>query len=84
MIGLPTRRADVSDSALLGAAMVAAVGSGLYSSLTEACEKMMRFSEDACPDEETHATYQKVYRLYKDLYEANVGFFSSLAQAGLD
>lgn len=84
MIGLPTTRADVSDSALLGAAMVAAVGSGLYSSLTEACEKMMRFSEGACPDEETHATYQKVYRLYKDLYEANASFFSALAQAGLD
>lgn len=83
MVGIPTHRMDIGDSALLGAVMVAAVGAGRYSSLAEACDKMVRIAEATEPSMNTHAVYARVYGLYKELYAANRAFFDSLAKAKL-
>jgi xylulokinase len=47
--GLPVRRAAVDDAAGLGAAVCAAVGSGLYAGWDQALEQMVRLTEPAAP-----------------------------------
>lgn len=47
--GLPVRRAAVDDAAALGAAVCAAVGSGLHSSWARACESMITLTDALDP-----------------------------------
>lgn len=53
----------------LGAAILAAVGAGLYQSVEEGCEKLISVVNTVKPDPINSATYDKVYPLYNGLYK---------------
>ncbi|NLY61942.1 MAG: FGGY-family carbohydrate kinase [Clostridiales bacterium] len=53
----------------LGAAILAGVGSGVYSSFEEAVNKTVHIRRVHQPDEKAHRIYKGYYRLYLDLYE---------------
>ncbi len=52
----------------LGAAMLAATGSGWFSSIREAAETFIRYGNRYCPDAEAAAAYEKMYSIYKQVY----------------
>lgn len=51
-----------------GAAILAAVGCGLYKSVDEACGKLITVSDKVMPSSENVEKYDKMYNVYKSLY----------------
>lgn len=67
------RRATL-DSGVLGAAMLAGVGAGLFSSLAEAARQLVRSERMFEPDPARRALYDDGFARYRDLYARLVGF----------
>ena len=54
----------------LGAAILAAVGTGAYRDGYEAAEKIVKVKETILPDEEIAGRYEKKYQQFKKIYPA--------------
>ncbi|MDR2348309.1 MAG: hypothetical protein LBD90_06815 [Bifidobacteriaceae bacterium] len=65
---LRIRTLDVPDASVLGAAGLAAVGAGFYSSLDELVANMVRFDKTYSPIPENVAVYERAFACYKDAY----------------
>jgi xylulokinase len=65
--GLPVERPLVTEAATLGAAMLAAVGLGEFSSLTEASQTLYRSDRTFDPSPEQCGLYQNAYAQYREL-----------------
>lgn len=63
----------------LGVALLAATGVGIYSSVREACDAVIRVKGQQQPDERSRAAYEPYYALYHSLYPALSGSFKTLA-----
>ncbi len=63
----------------LGAAILASVGAGLYSSVPEACKAIVKTDKIQSPVHENVPEYEKYYQLYKDIYPALKAQFAKLA-----
>lgn len=63
----------------LGAAILAGVGTGMYTSLDEACENIVLTDSCISPDALSPQAYEPFYRLYCELYPALSGSFADLA-----
>ena len=69
IFGVPLRITVSREQAVLGAAIVAAVGCGAFSSVDQACAKFVRYKDEWIrPDERTHAIYQTYYQAYREIY----------------
>ena len=53
----------------LGAAILAAVGAGAFSTVEEACAKMIKVTQSFEPNPETAARYEAKYPIFKELYK---------------
>ena len=65
ILGRPVSTLEVTDAALVGAAMCAGVGVGAYASLKEAAENFVKLKEIVEPQEEFTQTYGELYETYK-------------------
>ena len=54
----------------LGAAMLAAVGTGAYKNVEEAASHIVKIKETIEPDKEIAARYEKKYQQFKKIYPA--------------
>lgn len=68
--GLPCETLEVSDAAALGAAISAGYGVGVFASLKEGAERMVKVKQRYEPKPENTEKYAKLYEIYCDLYEA--------------
>ena len=68
VLGRPTLIPEVQDSASLGTAVLTAYATGVYGSMGEAMDSMVRFSERVEPDMSRHRAYRKIYGVYRELY----------------
>jgi len=58
-----------SDTATtLGAAILAGVGTGVYSGFEDAVTRTVNFRREHIPDRQKHNQYQAIFKTYKDLY----------------
>lgn len=71
--GFPVEVPRVMETALVGAAIVAAVGVGVHPDVPSAIEAMTAIGERVEPDPATHARYDEVYAAYVALYPAIAG-----------
>ncbi len=76
----PVCRTQNTEGAALGAAILAMVGAGLYASVPEACEKIIRIADETAPDAANTAAYESYYTLYKQLYAPLKSAYASLAK----
>lgn len=67
---LPVVMPSLGEAAVLGAAMLAAVGIGLFPGIPSAARLMVKEGERVYPNPTAHAVYDAAYRLYVDLYQA--------------
>ncbi|MGB7594997.1 MAG: FGGY-family carbohydrate kinase [Erysipelotrichaceae bacterium] len=68
MYGVKTVRNEINGAASLGAAMCAAVASGVYKDFDEAVEHMIKQKDEFLPNLENHKIYQKINnQAYRDL-----------------
>ena len=64
-IRIPTER----DTCCIGAAIIAAVGSGFYKDYPEAARKMVQYSKIVSPERDDAAFYEKKYQRYRENYQ---------------
>lgn len=64
---LPMVRNEINDAAGLGAAICAAVASGVYTDFDDAVRKMVRVQDEFFPQKETADFYDRMYPLYRDI-----------------
>jgi autoinducer 2 (AI-2) kinase len=78
-LGIPVRTPAALEASALGTAAYAAVGVGMYQSLSEVCERFVRWGATYQPDGQRHAIYREAYGLWRDIYPHML----SLVEAGL-
>lgn len=59
-----------SEGSAFGAALLAAVGSGMYRSVADAAREAIKLSDTVAPEPKAVETYDKFYQVYRDLYPA--------------
>lgn len=67
--GMNVSTVDSKEGPALGVAILAMVGAGLYESVEEACQKVIRVKNITEKKVENTEQYERVYRIYKGLYQ---------------
>lgn len=81
VFSLPVNNATESEAPALGVAILAAVGAGIYDSVSEACDAMLRLSEDCIyPISRNTEKYRSVHSVYRSLYPLLKDTFVSLSK----
>lgn len=79
VIGVPTQRVQTHEASLLGAAINAAVGAGLFASHRQAVAAMSHHGDRFEPNAEHHATYQQLFReVYLRMYRQLEPMYQSI------
>ncbi len=68
ILGLPLQKPLLSEQAGVGAALIAGVGAGIYSSFADAKARVTRYSAPSLPDAARHAFYNERYAQFVSLY----------------
>jgi len=68
-----------SEGPALGVALLAGVGTGVYSSVNQACEAVIKVKTKQSADMEINSKYEKFYGIYKQLYNSLKKDFTDLA-----
>ena len=76
MLGIPIRTVQNDEGPSLGGAILAAVGCGVYASLEEACEKIVKDKEVTEPDPVLVERYNERYQQFRKLYPMTKAFFA--------
>lgn len=71
-----------SEGPALGVAILAGVGAGVYSSVPEACEAVIKVSNQLEPDLQNTRIYEKYHEVYKEVYSALKLQFTRLNEIG--
>lgn len=77
---VPLYGVEVDEGPAFGAALLASVGTGKFSSVEEACKKAVRTTYCEEPDPGLSNIYEKLYCIYRDLYPALRDFYRRVAQ----
>jgi xylulokinase len=80
--GLPVSVPAVTETTALGAAFLALVGIGAYSSLSEASDHIVQIRERIEPDPSTQSAYADAYARYRETYFALLPIFEETARRG--
>ena len=80
ILGRPVRQPAVLEGGVLGAALLAAVGTGRYADITQAARRMVRLARTYRPGDGC-ARYRARYEIYRDLAESLRPLFARLARA---
>ncbi len=75
----PVATLESEQGPALGVAILAGVGAGIYASVPEACENMIRVGNELTPNAEAHEQYERSYQIYRALYPALKDHFVELA-----
>ena len=70
IIGKPMKVPETTEASAMGAAMLAAVGSGVYKNLEEAVDNFCRIDFVYEPNFQNKKIYDRIFPLYCDLYDA--------------
>jgi xylulokinase len=80
-----TRRPHVTltidEGPALGAALLAAVGTGAYATVADACRAVIRTSDESMPDASNVGAYRRYYEVYRALYPALKEPFGAVSRA---
>src|SRR5229473_5660468 len=66
---------ETQEGSAYGAALLALVGTGVYSSVPEVCKAVIREVESVSPRAEESRVYAAGHRVYQSLYPALKGFY---------
>ncbi|HBH94678.1 MAG TPA: xylulokinase [Ruminococcaceae bacterium] len=75
----PVKTTQNKEGPALGVALLAAVGAGIYSSVPEACKAVIIPDKIQDPVESNIGQYERVYKIYKNLYSSLKVSFDELA-----
>lgn len=75
----PVKTVASKEGPSLGVAILASVGAGIYSSVPEACEAIVKTDKTQMPISENVPLYEAYYQLYREIYPALQDKFVKLA-----
>ena len=78
VFGFPLSTIAIDEGPALGVALLAGVGTGIYSGIEEACDAVVKVSRGANVIEENARVYDNYYRVYGGLYPALKATFGEL------
>lgn len=78
--GLVLEEINIDEGPALGAAILAGVGAGIYPSVLEASDSIIKVERAVEPNPEWQKVYAELHQVYKDLYPALKPSFDRLAQ----
>jgi xylulokinase len=81
VFGQITCTLSVTDAAPFGAALLAGVGAGIYSSCSDAAKATVKKIAETNPVPANIDLYTDLYSIYKDLYPSNKKHFKRLSGA---
>lgn len=70
MMGRTVTTLGVSESGTLGVAILAGTASGIYNSLEDGVEKLVKKNKEFYPNEKLHGIYIDKFETYKRIYPA--------------
>jgi len=76
--GIPVLYPDALEGSAFGAAILAAVGVGLFATIQEATDRLVTIVDRREPDLNSHRIYSALREIYVSLYEANKELFQKL------
>jgi xylulokinase len=82
ILGIPVDVPVLADTAAVGAAILAATGTGVHPDARAAIRAMVRIAERAEPRADAGARYDELYRVYRELYPATADIQHRLADLG--
>lgn len=77
LTGRPVVTMESEEAACLGAAIVAGVGTGIFRSIEDACDRMVKIKNRYEPNRNNDETYVKYYTNYVNLYDSLTGMFAN-------
>ncbi len=80
IFGFPLSTIAIDEGPALGAALLAGVGTGTYSSVEEACSAVVKVTRGASVIEENARIYERNYPLYRALYPALQDSFAAISK----
>ncbi len=80
IFGFPLSTIAIDEGPALGVALLAGVGTGIYSSVEEACSAVVKVTRGASVIEENARIYEKNYPIYRKLYPALQDSFAAIGQ----
>jgi xylulokinase len=80
ILNRPIRTLHITDAALVGAAMCAAIAAGYYNSVDEAASNFIQIKEKIEPNPENRSVYEATYQNYRDVFSllSDSGIFKQL------
>ena len=76
----PVKTLASKEGPALGAAILASVGAGIYSSVPEASKAIVKMDKTQMPQTENVPIYEAYYQLYREIYPALQNSFSKLSK----
>ncbi len=80
MFGMPVSTLQNTEGPALGAAILAGVGTGVFTDIPTACRSLLKEGEPLQPDMDRHNQYVPFFELYQSLYPALKDCFHRLNQ----
>ncbi|NNG66828.1 xylulokinase [Caldanaerobacter subterraneus] len=82
VFGVRVDMVNATEGPAFGAAIMAAVGYGVFKDVEEACERIIRVTESVYPvGEDIEQQYNEKYKLYKDLYYLLKDTFKKISES---
>ena len=80
VFGVPCQRIESDEGPALGVAILAMVGAGLYPTVKDACDAIVKIRDTVENEADRTAEYEKFYRIYTKLYNRLKDDFAALAE----
>ena len=68
VLGMPVKVPVVKEATALGTAFCAGTGAGIYGSIAEAAEMLVKWEKTFVPDKRHHEIYQELYEQWRKVY----------------
>lgn len=81
VLGLECHLLAAQEPGVLGAAMIAGVGTGQFADLAQADEGLVRYDRVICPDQHAHQAYRAIFDIYKDAISSQADITNRLREA---
>ena len=79
VVGIRTVSCSNHEVTVLGAAILAAVGVGMYGTVEEAVSRIVSYSDETAPNSTSTKVYSQLYELYREAYEKLKSSFAKIA-----